>query len=153
MAIAFARERRLSRRNGDNSVRTAAYNGRSNLRADRTDEWFHFGHRDDPAHHEILLPSDAPANWAESRVLWNETEKKENRVDSQVAREIVLALPKEIMELPISEEEQIAHQRALVESFARRAFRLAGPRCPDRYSRAAPKRDRGTTRKTGTPIF
>ena len=93
LAIAFARARYLSRATGGNAVRSAAYNAREAITAERTGELFHFRHRDAPTHHEVLLPEGADARLADAAVLWNAAEAAEKRKDSQVAREIVLALP------------------------------------------------------------
>jgi len=93
MAIAFARARYLSRAAGGNAVRSAAYNAREAIQAERTGELFHFRHRDAPEHHEVLLPDGADPRFADCAVLWNAAEAAEKRKDSQVAREIVLALP------------------------------------------------------------
>ena len=93
MAIAFARARYLSRSSGGNAVRSAAYNAREAITAERTGELFHFRHRDAPEHHEVLLPKGADARLTDAAVLWNAAEAAERRKDAQVAREIVLALP------------------------------------------------------------
>ena len=93
MAIAFARARYLSRSSGGNAVRSAAYNARDAITAERTGELFHFRHRDAPVHHEVLLPEGADARLGSSAALWNAAEAAERRKDAQVAREIVLALP------------------------------------------------------------
>jgi Ti-type conjugative transfer relaxase TraA len=93
MAIAFARARYLSRASGGNAVRSAAYNARESIAAERTGEVFHFRHRDAPEHHEVMLPEGADARLADCAVLWNAAEAAEKRKDAQVAREIVLALP------------------------------------------------------------
>lgn len=93
MAIAFARARYISRSNGGDAVRSSAYNARAALTAERTGELFYFKHRDAPAHHEILLPDGADERFRDGGVLWNAAEMAEHRKNSQVAREIVLALP------------------------------------------------------------
>ncbi|SEF14902.1 Ti-type conjugative transfer relaxase TraA [Rhizobiales bacterium GAS191] len=93
MAIAFARARYISRASGGSAVRSAAYNGRDKIEAQRTGEVFYFAHRDPPDHHEVLLPEGAPKAFLESAALWNAAEAAEKRRDAQVAREIVLALP------------------------------------------------------------
>jgi len=93
VAIAFARARYLSRAAGGNAVRSAAYNAREAIQAERTGELFHFRHRDAPEHHEVLLPEGADSRFTDCAVLWNAAEAAERRKDSQVAREIVLALP------------------------------------------------------------
>jgi Ti-type conjugative transfer relaxase TraA len=93
MAIAFARARYISRSDGGSAVRSAAYNGREAIKAQRTGEVFYFKHREAPEHHEVLLPEGAPAELASSDVLWNAAEAMEKRKDAQLARELVLALP------------------------------------------------------------
>ena len=93
MAIAFARARYISRSGGGSAVRSAAYNGREAIRAERTGEVFYFKHRDAPEHHEVLLPEGAPSSLSSGDALWNAAEAMERRKDAQLAREIVLALP------------------------------------------------------------
>ena len=115
MAIAFARARYLSRASGGNAVRSAAYNARDAITAERTGELFHFSHRDAPEHHEVLLPEGADARLANSAVLWNAAEAAERRKDAQVAREIVLALPADRV---LSTEDRIE----LARSFAQEHF-------------------------------
>lgn len=93
MAIAFARARYISRSDGGSAVRSAAYNAREAIKAERTGEVFYFKHRDAPEHHEVLLPDGAPSKLASADALWNAAEGMEKRKDAQLAREIVLALP------------------------------------------------------------
>lgn len=93
MAIAFARARYISRSTGGSAVRSAAYNAREAIHAERTGALYYFKHRDAPEHHEVLLPDGAGAKLADAAVLWNAAEAAERRKDAQLAREIVLALP------------------------------------------------------------
>ena len=84
MAIAFARARYLSRASGGNAVRSAAYNAREAITAERTGELFHFRHSDAPGkHHEVLLPEGADPRLANSALLWNAAEAAERRKDAQ----------------------------------------------------------------------
>ena len=115
MAIAFARARYLSRASGGNAVRSAAYNARDAITAERTGELFHFSHRDAPEHHAVLLPEGADARLGKCAVLWNAAEAAERRKDAQVAREIVLALPADRV---LSTEDRIE----LARSFAQEHF-------------------------------
>ncbi len=115
MAIAFARARYLSRSSGGNAVRSAAYNARDAITAERTGELFHFRHRDAPVHHEVMLPEGADARLGDSATLWNAAEAAERRKDAQVAREIVLALPADRV---LSTEDRIE----LARSFAAEHF-------------------------------
>ena len=119
MAIQFARARYISRATGGSAVRSAAYNERAAIKADRTGEVFYFKHRDAPEHHAVLLPDGAAARFADSAVLWNAAEAAEKRKDAQVAREIVLALP---ANASLSDEDRID----LARSFAERHFVAKG---------------------------
>jgi len=47
-------------------------------------------------HAEILLPDNAPAEYKDRAVLWNAVEQAEKAKNSQLAREIELALPVEL---------------------------------------------------------
>ncbi len=134
MAIAFARARYLSRATGGNAVRSAAYNAREAITAERTGELFHFRHREAPEHHEVLLPDGADARFADAAALWNAAEAAEKRKDSQVAREIVLALPADRV---LSTEDRIE----LARSFAAEHF--VGKGLAVQLDVHAPHRDRG----------
>src|SRR5271166_81575 len=119
MAIAFARARYLSRASGGNAVRSAAYNARESITAERTGELFYFRNRDAPEHHEVRLPEGADVRLADCAVLWNAAEAAEKRKDAQVAREIVLALPADRV---LSTEDRIE----LAHSFAEQHFVAKG---------------------------
>ncbi len=93
MAIQFARCEYVSRSTGGNACRKAAYNQREVVKCERTGELFSFKERGGNVHHEILLPLGADAKFRSSSVLWNEAEKCELRKNSQVAKELVVALP------------------------------------------------------------
>src|SRR5438105_824499 len=93
MAIQFARCQYISRSTGGNACRKAAYNGRTSISCERTGETFSYQSKEEVAHHEVLLPSVANQKFTDSVTLWNEAERCEKRKDSQVAKEIVLALP------------------------------------------------------------
>jgi Ti-type conjugative transfer relaxase TraA len=112
LAIQFARARYISRNSGGSAVRSAAYNGREEIEAERTGEVFYFRHRDAPEYHTVLLPEGAAARFAEAGVLWNAAEAAERRKDAQVAREIVLALP---ANAEVSTEDRIAMARSFAE--------------------------------------
>ena len=115
MAIAFARARYISRSTGGSAARSAAYNARAEIGDERTGEVFHFKHRDAPEHHEVLLPAGADEKFADAATLWNAAEAAERRKDSQVAREIVMALP---ANSEVSNEDRIE----LARSFAQENF-------------------------------
>ena len=67
LAIQFARARYISRGSGGSAVRSAAYNGREAIAAERTGEVFYFRHRDAPEHHAVLLPEGAAERFGRGR--------------------------------------------------------------------------------------
>lgn len=111
MAIQFARVQYVSRSTGANSCRKAAYNERAQIRCERTGEVFHFQHKRDNVYHEILLPEGADLKFKNSSVLWNAAEHAERRVDSQVAKEAVVALPDD-KEISLEDRIELSHRIA-----------------------------------------
>ena len=97
MAIAFARAEYKSRAKGGRATRSAAYNERDVLADERTGERYDFRSHRQPGDIAlgVLLPNGAPVRFAEPVALWNAAETAEKRKDAQVAREVVIALPKE----------------------------------------------------------
>ena len=103
----------VSRSCGASAVAGAAYRSGKCLTDERTGEEHDHTDRDDLDGSEILAPRDSP-EWAQDRArLWNEVEAAERRKDAQVAREIRVAIPRE---LPPEDG------RALVSDYAQRAF-------------------------------
>jgi ATP-dependent exoDNAse (exonuclease V) alpha subunit len=47
------------------------------------------------AHTEIMLPQNAPKKFTNRETLWNAVEQSEKRKDARLAREIIIALPRE----------------------------------------------------------
>ena len=88
----------VGRSSGGNAVRTAAYNERTILVDERIGRNFNFRDKDYAAavHHEVLLPVGAGGGLSSSWRLWNAVEQAEKRKDSQLAKEVVLALPTEL---------------------------------------------------------
>ena len=62
-------------------------------------------------HSEILLPSNAPPNFQDRGTLWNSVEQIEKACNSQLARELEVALP-----IELSREEQVRIVRAYCSS-------------------------------------
>ena len=93
MAIAFARLEYVSRSSGGNACLKSAYNERSQMTCERSGQTFFFKHRDGNICHEVLLPEGADPRFHESSVLWNAAENAEKRQNSQIAKDMVLALP------------------------------------------------------------
>ena len=93
MAIEFARAKAISRGKGGNVCRTAAYNARAKITDQTTGTRYNFTHREGNLYHEIVLPIYANDRFKDLSTLMNEVEKHNDRKNSQLAREIVLALP------------------------------------------------------------
>ena len=103
----------VSRSCGASAVAGAAYRSGECLTDERTGEEHDHRDRDDLDATEILAPRDSP-EWAQDRArLWNEVEAAEKRRDAQVAREIRVAIPRELSD---------GARRALVYDYAQRAF-------------------------------
>lgn len=75
---------------------SAAYRARDKLYDDRIGKTHDYRHKDGLSHAEILLPDHAPKWMGDRQQLWAAVEKSETRINSQVAREFILALPHEL---------------------------------------------------------
>ncbi len=96
MAIAFAHISYHSRSKGHSAVAGAAYRAGEKLYDERTGEMHNFENRKDILHSEILLPEGADPKFYDRQTLWNEVERAETRKNSQIAKDIVVALPREL---------------------------------------------------------
>lgn len=96
MAIGFARLTIKSRSNGDSAVAAAAYRSGSALYDERTGQTHDYSDRKDVVHTEILLPVKTHAKFMDREFLWNYVESSEKRKDAQLAKELTIALPKEL---------------------------------------------------------
>ena len=99
----------IKRSAGRSAVAAAAYRSGTKL----TNEWDGLTHdytrKGGVVHAEIMLPAHAPPEFADRSILWNSVEQIEKARDSQLAREIEAALPREL-----SGEQQLALVRAYV---------------------------------------
>lgn len=113
MAIYHLRATMISRSAGRSATGAASYRSGERIEDRRTGLTFDYRARSGVEHVEILAPDQTP-DWAYDRAeLWNRVEASETRKNSQVAREIRVALPHELD----------AEQRALlVRDFCQREF-------------------------------
>jgi Ti-type conjugative transfer relaxase TraA len=86
----------ISRADGRSAVAAAAYRAAEELHDERLGRAHAFTNKAGVVHSEILLPDGAPARLADRATLWNEVEAGEKRKDAQLAREIEIALPREL---------------------------------------------------------
>lgn len=117
MAIYHLSAKPISRATGRTATGAAAYRAGETITDERTGLVFDYGKKRGINYTEIIAPVNAP-EWAHDRdKLWNAVEHSEKRKDSQVAREVEVALPTELTP---------DQQRELVRSFARSQFVDAG---------------------------
>ncbi|MGE0231994.1 MAG: Ti-type conjugative transfer relaxase TraA, partial [Flavobacteriaceae bacterium] len=107
MAIMFVRAQVISRGAGRSVVSAAAYRHRTRMEEEQTGMSFRYeGGTAELVHEELALPEETPA-WLRtmiegrtvagaSEVLWNAVDTFEKRVDAQLAREMIFALPEEL---------------------------------------------------------
>jgi Ti-type conjugative transfer relaxase TraA len=86
----------ISRGAGRSAVAAAAYRSASRLDDERLGRAHDYSDKPGVVHSEILRPDGAPARWLDRATLWNEVEAGEKRKDAQLAREIEIALPREL---------------------------------------------------------
>lgn len=96
MAIYHLSAKVIGRSGGRSSVAAAAYRSGERLRDARQDREHDYTRKGGVVHTEILAPENAP-DWMRDRDrLWNAVEAIERRKDAQLAREIEVALPREL---------------------------------------------------------
>ena len=88
----FSREKR-----GRSVIAAAAYRAGSKLRDELREKTFDYARRAKGViESAIFAPENAPAWAMDSSALWNTVERSEKRVDAQLAREFILAVPPEL---------------------------------------------------------
>ena len=96
MAIYHLRATMISRSQGRSATAASAYRVAERIEDRRTGLVFDYAARGGVDHTEILAPDHAP-DWVRNRSeLWNRVEESETRKNSQVAREVRVALPDEL---------------------------------------------------------
>ncbi|MCD3452665.1 MobA/MobL family protein [Streptococcus equi subsp. zooepidemicus] len=96
MAIYHLSIKIISRGKGKSAVAASAYRSGEKIKNEYDGIVHDFTRKGGIAHTEILLPQNAPKEFANRSVLWNSVEKIEKSKNSQLAREIEIALPQEL---------------------------------------------------------
>lgn len=96
MAIAFARVSIHSRSKGHSAIAAISYRAGIKLVDERTGLTHDFSHRQDVVFSEVLLPKKSDSAFLDRSILWNAVETAEKRIDAQLCKDVVLALPKEL---------------------------------------------------------
>uniref|UniRef100_UPI003F498DE5 Ti-type conjugative transfer relaxase TraA n=1 Tax=Ensifer adhaerens TaxID=106592 RepID=UPI003F498DE5 len=107
MAIMFVRAQVISRGGGRSIVSAAAYRHRARMTDEQAGTSFSYrGGASELVHEELALPDQIPL-WLKrtvddktvagaSEVFWNAVDAFETRLDAQLARELIIALPEEL---------------------------------------------------------
>nr|MCU0256346.1 Ti-type conjugative transfer relaxase TraA [Vicinamibacterales bacterium] len=117
MAIYHLSAKVIGRSVGRSAVAAAAYRAAERLHDERLGRDHDFTAKAGVVHREVMLPEGAPEAWSDRATLWNAVEAAEKRKDAQLARELEVALPREL-----SKAEGIA----LARDFARQEFVARG---------------------------
>ena len=88
----------MNRSSGRTAVASSAYRSGEKLKDERTGLTHDFTRKDGVAHSEIVSNLDIEIDRSE---LWNLAEQSENRKDARTAREWVIALPDELMQINV----------------------------------------------------
>ena len=86
----------ISRGKGKSAVASSAYRSGEMIKNEYDGIVHDFTRKGGIAYTEILLPQNAPQEFVNRSVLWNSVEKIEKSKNSQLTREIEIALPKEL---------------------------------------------------------
>ena len=86
----------ISKGKGKSAVAASAYRSGEKIKNEYDGIVHDFTRKGGIAHTEILLPQNAPQEFSDRGTLWNSVEKIEKSKNSQLAREIEIALPKEL---------------------------------------------------------
>ena len=87
----------VQRSQQQSAVAAAAYQSGEKLFWEYDQEVKHYPEKRGIVHNEILLPANAPQEYADRNTLWNAAEAVEKQWNSQLARRWVLTIPREIL--------------------------------------------------------
>ena len=96
MAIYHCSIQIFSRGKGRPTVAAAAYRAGEQITNERDGTSHDYTRKKGIVHTEIILPDHAPSEYKDRSTLWNAVEKIEKAKNSQLAREIEIALPREL---------------------------------------------------------
>lgn len=86
----------VARSKGHSVLAKAAYNARDKLKDDYYGKTHDYSKKDDLVFSKIFLPEHIPKEFSNREYLWNEVEKIEKSKNSQLARNLLFELPREL---------------------------------------------------------
>lgn len=111
MAIYHCSMSIIGRSSGRSAVACAAYRAGDKLMDEELQEVKDYTRKGGIVYSEIMLPENAPREYADRETLWNAVQKVEKAANAQMAREVEVALPRE---LPL--EQQIILLRLYIQA-------------------------------------
>jgi ATP-dependent exoDNAse (exonuclease V) alpha subunit len=117
MAIFHSHIQIISRGKGKSAVAAAAYRAGEKIKNDYDGIIHDYTRKRGIVHTEIMLPVNAPSEYSNRSILWNSVEKIEKSANSQLARELDIALPVELT---------LEQNIALARDYVQRTFVDAG---------------------------
>lgn len=96
MAIYHCSAKIISRNKGRTAVGASAYRSGEKITNEYDGITHDYTRKTGVVYSEVMLCKNAPNEFKDRKVLWNEVEKIEKSKDSQLSREIEVALPKEL---------------------------------------------------------
>ncbi|WP_108840171.1 AAA family ATPase [Orientia tsutsugamushi] len=109
MAIQFTRIEFLTRSKGGDSCRKAAYNARTIVENEKTGIKYNFSRKKDNVYHTVLIPDYVNQDFKNIQTLMNEVERTAKDPNSQLLKDIVIALPDE-KELNLEHRIELTHR-------------------------------------------
>ena len=100
----------VSRNKGKSAVAASAYINGTRMENTWDGVTHDYTRKQHVIHTEVMLPPNAPQEYADRSLLWNSVEWNETKANAQLARSIELALPAEL-----NHEQNIALVRKLVQ--------------------------------------
>jgi len=95
----------ISRAKGQSICAAAAYRSGEKIENDYDGITHDYRRKENVERSMVILPDNAPADFANREKLWNTVEQNEKQANAQLGRELELSLPRE---LPREDREQIA---------------------------------------------
>lgn len=100
-----------SRANSNSAVASASYRSAEKLYSHTDNKTFDYTRKQAVVYTEIMLPENAPKEYADREILWNGVEMSEKQANAQLYREFEISLPNEC-----TRDEQIEMTRRFADS-------------------------------------
>lgn len=96
MAIYHCSVQIIGRSSGRSAIACAAYRAGDKLHDEETGKLQDYSRKSGVIYSEIALPKNAPESYRDRETLWNAVQRVEKQGNAQLAREVEIALPKEL---------------------------------------------------------